>query len=141
MNCRRRCALMIIQLSPYQHPCFIVLLNEIPNICRFYPYFSMLFCCQFVCTPNDTTAEPDLPRTPSETQRENGWKIISRWSPGARKMRDMPASQFGSYSVSLNIRASAVFVPSRGGRIILCSYEVSTISKYNFDCISYNLIG
>ena len=34
-----------------------------------------------------------------------------------------------------------IFGPSREGRVILCSYEESTISKYNCPCISYNPIG
>ena len=80
---------------------------------------------------------------PTKPQRESGKEIVFRLSPGARKIsgtHQLPNLEVGEYQ-RLIIRASAVFGPSRGGRVILCSYEVSTISKYNCHCISYNLIG
>ena len=71
-----------------------------------------------------------LPRTPRKTQ------VVA---PGLVRsgICQLPNIEFG---VSLIIRASAVFRSSQRGRVILCFNEVSTISKYNCHCISYNLI-
>ena len=140
-----------IKLSPYQHQCCTVSL--IASFCsinpQYLPFLSIflhdfLVICQFefVCVPNGMTAEPKSHGRPTKPQRKSGLEIVFRLSPGARKIsgtRQLPNLEVGEYQ-SLIIRARAVFWPSRGGRVILCSYGVSTISKYNCHCISYNLI-
>ena len=132
MSCGRRCAHILIIFFSLPAPMLycdfdrFALLHKSP-ICLlfFYPYFSMTFwwirhsICQFVCIPSGTIVEPDYHGRPA---KENGWEIVSWLSSGARKIERAP------------------FSASRRGRVILCSYEVSTISKYNCHCIFYNLI-
>ena len=61
------------------YDCF-VLLHKNPNICRFYPYFSMLFrfsICQLFCTPNGMTAEPEYYRRTAKVKERMGGKPLS----------------------------------------------------------------
>ena len=62
---------ILIKLSPYQHLLLycvcdrFVLLHKIPNICRFYPYFSMfisVFDLSVICTSIGKTDEAEYCR-------------------------------------------------------------------------------
>ena len=120
-------------INPQYLPFLSIFLHAFLAICQF----------EFVCIPNGMTAEPKSHGRPTKPQRESEYEIVFRLSPGAHKIsgtRQRPNLEVGKYQ-SLIIRASTVFGPSQGGRVILCSYEVSTISKYHCHCISYNLIG
>ena len=58
-----------------------VLLHEIPDICRFYPYFSMLFrfsICQLFCSPIGMTAEPEYYRHAAKAKERMDGKSL--WS-------------------------------------------------------------
>ena len=120
MSCGRYCAHILINVSPHQHLCCIVSLITLSCTTNLqYLPFLFIFrhsisCCQFVCTPNGTTAQPDYYRRPAKPrERESGWEIISRLSPGARKIRDLPTSKLRSWLIPEN-RASAFIGSSRG---------------------------
>ena len=108
----------------------------------FYPYFihiSPCFSGGFPIRLSVRLYSLDYHGRPAKPKARIGGRLF----PSCR----LELVRLGIYqrvAISLIIRASAVFGPSRGGGGgggILCSYEVSTISKYNGHCISYNLIG
>ena len=101
---------ILIKLSPYQHLCFIMsliapfLLHKIPNICRFYPYFSMLFrfsiaiCQLFVLLTvrplNHNTT--DAQRKPKKEWVGNHFQVVACSS---KDHWDARTSKFGSWRV------------------------------------------
>ena len=87
MSCGRHCTHILIKLSPYQHPCCIMCL--IASFCSIkspifavflhaFSIFDFLFsCCQFVCTPNGKTAEPDNYGRAAKVKERMGGKSFS----------------------------------------------------------------
>ena len=75
-----------IKLSPYQHLklyCFFDIISFCSINSRYLPFLSIFlftflvdspFDCQFVCTPNGTTAEPDYHGRPARSKEKMGGK-------------------------------------------------------------------
>ena len=82
---------ILIKLSPYQHLWLRCIVSLIASFCSINPQYLLflsiflhaftvdspidfLFCCQFVCTPNGTTAEPDNLERPAKPRERVGGK-------------------------------------------------------------------
>ena len=79
-----------------------ILLHKIPNICRFYPYFSMLFqfsICQLFCFPNSITAEPEYYRCAAKAKERMGGKALSGYCLKLVRSLGRANSIFGSWRV------------------------------------------
>ena len=88
MSCGRHCTHILIKLSPFQHFCCIVSLiasfGSIKSpIFAVFIHFNLCFsrfmfsCCQFVCTPNGKTAEPDYQGRAAKANERMGGNSFS----------------------------------------------------------------
>ena len=76
MSCGKRCAHILVELSLYQHQCYIVSL-----IASFFVLHAFLVdirhsICQFVCIANCMTAEPDYFGCPAKPKERMSGKSL-----------------------------------------------------------------